>query len=1402
MSAIFTAAPAPLRADPAKRVNYTLGLVLGVDEFQQDQLYHMAGRRWHNRLLHGYGTVWGLQVRTPEPDDADPEIKVDAGVAIDPCGREICVPATMCVQLNAWLARHRAALEGVFTPGGYATLPLAVVLCHRECPDDIVPVPGEPCRSQDDAMQPSRIRDSFELRLMLRDEAPWDSPPGGATGLDVFRLWQPEEEAVRAFGELLARVRTTHDAEMAEGGRDALLEAVRELGAAAEPGDFSPPGTGTFVLLADRAADALREAMRVWVTEVRPRIRAQQQADRQAGCACGCADCDQCVLLAEIDLPVSADWRVAGVAFEPDEENRPVLLHTRLLQEWLALQLSGPATDVGSLVAAEGMEPRTVRVWLHHPRRLSLRPPAVRVSVNGRRPVRPRIRRVAGRRNTFDLRLPPSRTLEFGDTVELRFDLRRIPLFRSSQTLADELRALHGELLDRRRAEVRAYTIYDLPEPAEPGGEADLAFHNKHLHGTGIVCGLRVVCGPDAEPGQRRGVTVRPGYAIDCEGNDLRLRDELRIDLIDRVEAWDRENPERPILGEDGSGEACLVLRRNGSGPTVAVEPLEPQPNFLQRVLEGTLLKDFYDGCVQPLVEFLRERLTDPPGDEALVGRAQRHVSTLSNLLVQLPDPENGRYVYLSEKEDTLLRDLHADLRELLRSETFCALYADARPFPDYPLPGAESGLTTVFARGLQARVRLDPAGGRAYTVDSDEAGTRNRIHVFDLEREEMILDLEFPGGEALRVRDVAFSADGRAMYAVATRGADSVFAVADIDGTSHTFRSQTLVFGGVELVTLATASGTEQLFAVARGRGLYSFLPNTSQAPGQPVYQFNASGHLVIPGNGPAYATAAPDGTSPDRYNRVLRLSLDGRASPPFPNFQLPDGMQGDDDIVVLGAAQEGGRISQRLYVVAGPVASSPGTEKQLVVFDTRPNVSAANRLVARVPIEDTGVRLALIPGFLAIAFAGSYRLALLELEGNRLVNGPNSDDPFRHPVQISPGSLAVDREARRLVVLNVDSNTLNLVPVDTLHPENELDLEALAEYRDNVILAFLDLLAGLLQYLKDCFCDRFLVDCPDCDGTERLYLGCASIRERRVHKVCNHTRRSYVKTFPTVGYWLSVVPVLPLLRELGTMFCCALLPDLFGRFLGGRGDRTRGPTVSHGTPDRTVIRGVQRSAGMLGRIDFSEALREVGTRLGVARELGGDWISSLSLRRPVVAASAMAPVMTPSVRTAQVVGRSVADAEAELERAGVRVESVEAYDAERGGAGLTEFVRSAGHIPTDRPVRLFEEDGVVKYYSVARHAARADTPAREDAPARLPESAVRELTQAREALTATRAEVAALRESLEQSRRSTEEELKSRDKAISSLRGTTTKLNNELRELRELLAEVDQLRRREPPR
>ena len=516
---IAQASPAagPLGADPSKRVNYTLGLVLGVDEFQQDQLYHAAGRRGHNRLLHGYGTVWGLRVAA-ETEGADPEIQVDPGVAVDPCGREICIPDRMCVKLTRWLDRHRSVLEPLYPDPTAQPLPLAVILCHRECPTDTVPVPGEPCRTQEDAMAASRITEGFELKLALRDDAPWGSPPSAApTGLTVFKLSQPEEQAVRAFGLLLARVQTTTDPELSAEGEEVLMAGVLALKTAADEGTLASPPVATddpILLPAATAPDIIRRALRLWVTEVRPVIRGLEEPD-----GCGDADGECCVLLAEIDLPLTADWAVAAAPpVVPQEDRRPYLLHTRLLQEWL---IAGGGEegrpDVDSWATLQILGPNRIRAWVHHAEWLDLPPEALTVVINDQALAPEQVTEVpyAGIRNVWDVVI--AQEMSDGDVVEIRFDTEQVPLVspppapsgfdmvialdaapakrsrkvavdverivvrwlpstaeRTGTTVADELRGPTGEYLDRYGWSLSAFTVYDRLEGGDLEGEYKL----------------------------------------------------------------------------------------------------------------------------------------------------------------------------------------------------------------------------------------------------------------------------------------------------------------------------------------------------------------------------------------------------------------------------------------------------------------------------------------------------------------------------------------------------------------------------------------------------------------------------------------------------------------------------------------------------------------------------------------------------------------------------------------------------------------------------------------------------------------------------------------------------------------------------------------------------------------
>jgi hypothetical protein len=76
-----------------KRNNYMYGMVLSAEDFQQEFSYIYGRMKLHNRMLHGFGTVTGLEVSSSEETATD--IIVNAGMAIDPEGNEIMLPSAV-----------------------------------------------------------------------------------------------------------------------------------------------------------------------------------------------------------------------------------------------------------------------------------------------------------------------------------------------------------------------------------------------------------------------------------------------------------------------------------------------------------------------------------------------------------------------------------------------------------------------------------------------------------------------------------------------------------------------------------------------------------------------------------------------------------------------------------------------------------------------------------------------------------------------------------------------------------------------------------------------------------------------------------------------------------------------------------------------------------------------------------------------------------------------------------------------------------------------------------------------------------------------------------------------------------------------------------------------------------
>jgi hypothetical protein len=237
-------------AAQADRLHYSTGELLGADDFRVEQTYHR--RQLARALLHLYGSgvIAGLRVfprhrpgENGAPDEV--ELEVEPGLALDHAGRLIEVPRRACLRLRRWFsfiaARTPTSVEldagdlrlawradGSVAAGGAVVAD--VFLAFHPCPRGYTPAFASGPFDALDASQPSRVRDGYELSLVLRTEADDDLPVAtdpwsgitGATNAErlasaeqaAFTLWRdttqpaPENAAgVDPTAVLLARLR-------------------------------------------------------------------------------------------------------------------------------------------------------------------------------------------------------------------------------------------------------------------------------------------------------------------------------------------------------------------------------------------------------------------------------------------------------------------------------------------------------------------------------------------------------------------------------------------------------------------------------------------------------------------------------------------------------------------------------------------------------------------------------------------------------------------------------------------------------------------------------------------------------------------------------------------------------------------------------------------------------------------------------------------------------------------------------------------------------------------------------------------------------------------------------------------------------------------------------------------
>lgn len=164
-----------------ERVSYFPRQLLTADDMRAEQDYFRQKLRRHNRFLHGWGVVCGLDVTAAPTAKAPWRVAIDEGYALGPYGDEIFVGERVYLDLadcSHGATTHpcepdqlvgSASLTAVV---GTAREHVFLAIRYSECSARPVRVTGAGCGCDDGTCEHSRVRDSFELRCHDKPPTP------------------------------------------------------------------------------------------------------------------------------------------------------------------------------------------------------------------------------------------------------------------------------------------------------------------------------------------------------------------------------------------------------------------------------------------------------------------------------------------------------------------------------------------------------------------------------------------------------------------------------------------------------------------------------------------------------------------------------------------------------------------------------------------------------------------------------------------------------------------------------------------------------------------------------------------------------------------------------------------------------------------------------------------------------------------------------------------------------------------------------------------------------------------------------------------------------------------------------------------------------------------------------
>jgi len=728
--------------------------------------------------------------------------------------------------------------------------------------------------------------------------------------------------------------------------------------------------------------------------------------------------------------------------------------------------------------------------------------------------------------------------------------------------------------------------------------ENDLPWHNKHLHGWGIVCGLMLQC----DFNDPQSVILEPGYALDCQGRDMVIKDDKPL-TINIPELLEKADIDSQSLDKDQG--LCLYLEYNDKQlPGVALELLQEEKSGLLDRLQGTLLLDFYQDCILDLVNRIKEefnsadikaRCAETKCGKVLIKPVKRRILTLANLLFHKKSGEQETILNISPCEHALLHDTYNNFKDHLRSKTFCTQFSD-HAFPEYPFEEKKACRATWFSPELLDHFQLHPNGKTLFAWQRNSS----RIFVFQDSGEgcsgDLVTSIDIPQLEKGSITDLIIDKDNIIHLSAIVHKTNTLLLQAklDIDNISECqlkLNWLSNLFNDVKIVKLEHSPWSDkQLYAVALTKGIYLLdieaLSGAKEFKQEPAWGFPASGHIAFDNkSNRVFATAFAanikrrEAKKDFNYKAYINNSDASSEKGDYNSMVIFDGLKaadkkihtlrlmvndspvgGHDGFIAAPFSQDAfseltadfhlaDRSAASLFVVINE------TEKSDIKTLCRFNSHSLEKLQEEKNNDWHGTKYHLFgeAGHISLHYIKSEKSKGIIASRYAMHDIQYIPDDSEHreklsadsiPVQAGPVMISADDNAQQIFVLNHMGQSITVLNYNL--PGYRDDRLLLSNYRNDAFSAFFALFAGLLQYLKDCFCQHLLVECPDeCTTDDKVYLGCVSIEDEQINNICNFTKRKYVKSFPTIGYWLSLIPVAPMVSWLIEELCCLILPD-----------------------------------------------------------------------------------------------------------------------------------------------------------------------------------------------------------------------------------------------------------------